>query len=691
MTDESVQSADRYAALCDRAVEFVDGHNGSVGEELLIRHIFGNSGSPALWKSLLRQVLAAEERLVYHASGEWFLANQPVPDLSGPSLLTDFVAIDVETTGLKPSNQRVIELAMIRYVGGVEERAYETFLNPGRGIPAFITRLTSITDEHVIDAPAFEDVATDVLEFLEGALIVGHNVRFDMGFLNAELGRAGRDPLVNERLDSMGLAVRFLRTLRKPSLDRVADAVGLVPRKLHRAGDDARLTAEVAIRLTAKAHMEGVKSLDHLKSTSQMSESRPRDDVGRARAVLDRSLAHALPKRPGVYLMRDARGEIIYVGKAKNLRERVSSYYSQPIGYTRKMDGLVEAVKQIDHVEVGSEIEALLLESQLIRRYYPRYNTALKKTDHYPYIKVDIGNPWPRVLLSKARADDGAMYFGPYRSASSARKTVDVINAVLPLRTCTRSFRNSRSYGKPCIALDLGQCPGPCVGRADADQYRQATETAVHFLDGRDDALYQRLLSELEAAATKLDFERAARLRKDIQSVTAVLEEQARLRNAEELHNLLVVLPSSEPRCREVMVVVRGVRWAQLRVPTDADAVGRADVAARVAAIFARANVHPISPGDLAFIEEAAILNRWLFRRAGMDALIPLTILDDGAVGGDPADLVDRIIALTDGQIAALDIPPGKPGVGEDAERNAGASPTPEPPGDHIVDVDIIG
>src|SRR5690606_29011153 len=128
----------------------------------------------------------------------------------------------------------------------------------------------------------------------------------------------------------------------------------------------------------------------------------------------------------------------VYVGKAKNLRDRVSSYYSQPIGYTRKMDGLIEAVKQIDHVVVGTELEALLLESQLIRRLQPRYNTALKRTEHYPYIKVDVTNPWPRVMVAKGIKDDGARYYGPYRSANSARKTVDVINQVLPLRTCTR-------------------------------------------------------------------------------------------------------------------------------------------------------------------------------------------------------------------------------------------------------------
>src|SRR5699024_7264826 len=195
------------------------------------------------------------------------------------------------------------------------------------------------------------------------SLIVGHNVRFDINFMNAELDRVQAPSLINERLDTMGLAVRLLKSLRKPSLDRVAAAVGLSPRKIHRAGDDARLTAEVALRLVAEGARQGVTTLDQLQSAATVTRPRPRDAVGRARAVLVRSLAHAMPKKPGCYRMCSERGEIICIGKAKNLRDRVSSYYSPPIGYTRKMDGLIESVTAIDHEVAGSELEALLLES----------------------------------------------------------------------------------------------------------------------------------------------------------------------------------------------------------------------------------------------------------------------------------------------------------------------------------------
>ena len=286
------------------------------------------------------------------------------------------------------------------------------------------------------------------------------------------------------------------------------------------------------------------------------------------------------------------------------------------------------------------------------------------------------------MLLAKGIKDDGARYYGPYRSANSARKTVDVINQVLPLRTCTRSFKDARSYGKPCILLDLGQCLGPCMGRADHDEYRRSVDAVVNFLDGRDEALNERLLEELQGAALRLDFEKAARLRRDIRSVQSIVEEQNRLRSAEELHNLLLVLPSVDPDAREVMVVVRGRLWAQLRVPRvaeiedtwgsveagedglvsetpvelHADAVGHLrDLAERLERSLERARTGPPVLRDHASIDETSILNRFLFRNAGHPALIPIPRSDDGVLMGDALTLARHVLSLDDDSLQTLD------------------------------------
>lgn len=646
---EPSQSEHRYATLCDRAVEFLAGRGGASNEDLLITHVFGNSGSLSLWRPLLRSVLAEDPRIVFRGDGQWSL-EAAAGDSGALPILDEFVAIDVETTGLRPSKQRVIEIALYRYRAGELVERLESLINPCRSIPSYISNLTTITNDQVDDAPVFEAMAEQIVEFIGSSLLVGHNVTFDISFLNEELKRADRAGLINDRLDTMGLAVRLLKSVRKPSLDRVAVAVGLSPRKIHRAGRDAQLTAEVALRLSAEAVRQGIRTLDDLKGIATIVRVRPRDDVGRGRAVMDRAWLADVPKRPGVYLMRDHQDNVIYVGKAKNLRDRVSSYYSQPLGYTRKLDGLLESMTRIDTEVVGSELQALILEAQLIRRYQPRYNTAMRSSEHYPYIKVDISNPWPRITLARVRKDDGARYFGPYRSASTARRTIEVINNVVPLRTCTRSFKSPRSYGKPCIRLDLGKCLGPCVGQTINDEYRKMVGDVLDFLDGKDHGLKERLWSELEGAAVRLDFERASKLRRNLRLALGLIAEQSRLRTAEVDHNLLLVQPSAEPGCREVLVILRGRIWSRLSVDNqavkqvgpdpDADVVlnvdhgdrfraansgaSNEDLARRLAMTLKRFAASRLEPVDHNIIDETNILNRWLYRQSGHPAILPL-------------------------------------------------------------------
>jgi len=677
----------RYSALCERALAFVRVNGGSVHEDALVRHVFGNNGATAIWRPLLRNVLADEAQTVTLAHDRWSLIREPSE--SGIQILDEFVAIDVETTGLRPLNQRIIEIALYRYRGGQLVERFETLLNPGREVPAFITTLTSIQNEDVEFAPGFESVAENVIEFIGDALLVGHNVRFDISFMNAELKRANCEPLVNERLDTLTLAVRYLNNVRKPNLDRVASALGLEPRTTHRAGGDARITAEIALRLVDIAARAGVTSIDGLKAGALPARHRPRDDVGRARSLMDRSWLKEIPRKPGVYIMRSHQDEIIYIGKARNLRERLASYYSQPLGYTRKMDGLIEAMARVETEVVGSELQALILESQLIHRYQPRYNTAMRSFEHYPYIRVDIGNPWPRASLSRQRKNDGARYFGPYRSSSGARKTIEVINNAAPLRTCTRSFRTARSYGKPCLRLDLGKCLGPCVGQTNRDQYQGRVGEVLDFLDGRDDGLRARLWTDLEDAAQRLDFEKAAKLRRDMVAALSLIEEQDRLRIADQTHNVLLVQASADPEAREVMVILRGQIWAQLRViripeievdgfplepespsredqvslttpvigATDevmvVDGVRVNDLSDRLLTIMERYGRTPYQPVDQFRADEVNIVNRWLFGNAGHPSILPLD-LNRAMDRGYLVSVSLKVLALTDAALASV-------------------------------------
>ncbi len=668
-------SGSRYAFLTRRAIEFVQTRGGAVSQEELIAYVFG-AGSPAsLWQSLLRDILERDGTLVLRRDGYWALPHLEHEQAAASNCLVEFVAVDVETTGLKPLQQRIIEIAAIRFRGGKEVERFESLVFPERRVPGYITKLTGITDEMVAAAPRFADIALDFERFLGTSLVVGHNVGFDISFLNAEMARCGRPALINERLDVMALAMRLLPLVRRPTLDRVATAVGLAPRQIHRAAGDAILAAQAALRLAELARQAGHTTLDRLKALSGSVAWQPKEGVGRASALLDRALLATVPRCPGVYLMRDAQDRILYIGKAKNLRERVASYFSQPLGYTRKLDGLIESVQRIDVEVTGSELEALLLESQLIKRYQPRYNTVMRAYEHYPFIRLDMSNPWPRLTLAKSWNDDGARYFGPFRNTGAARAAVDLINEHFPLRTCRRSFRDARSYGSPCLRLDLGKCPGPCVGRADRDRYMAVVRQVARVLEGDDAALLEQLWQSLEQAAQRLDFEQARRIRNDIRSVEAIVSSQRRQRAASERHNLILVLPSVERDAIEVLLVIRGRLWSQARVARAEEVRSLAGRLARSWERYVRIGLPPI---DHTTVDEANILNRWLFRNWGHPAILPIE--------GEPPDwegLASRALALSND-----DLMREVRSVDEEADElleGEGVDNAPKRPGEAVV------
>jgi DNA polymerase III subunit epsilon len=267
-SDTTAERTQKYDFLTQRALEFVRANGGAIEQDRLITHVFG-SGSTILWQSLLRTILEADGSLMLRPDGWWAVPGLVTPSSEQADLLGEFVAVDVETTGLRPLQQRIIEVAVIRFSGGQEIERFDTLVNPERRIPAFITKLTSIADEHVADAPRFIDFASELVTFIGESPILGHNVGFDIGFLNAELKRLGRPHLINERIDVMGLAMRLLPNLRRPSLDKVAQAVGLNPRHVHRASVDAELAAQVALRLAAQAHADGHSSVQRFRALSQ--------------------------------------------------------------------------------------------------------------------------------------------------------------------------------------------------------------------------------------------------------------------------------------------------------------------------------------------------------------------------------------------------------------------------------------
>ncbi len=610
-----------YTQLRHRAALYVKDRGGSVPEEDLIAHVFGGGGNPGLWRPLLRQILTGDDHLVLRSDGCWSdPARKPKPDHSFPG---DYVVLDVETTGLKPYRQRIIEIGAIRFAQGQRIDVFSTLINPERRIPAYISQLTGIDESMLVGAPSFNQVVDQFLSFVGDALIVGYNVGFDLGFINAELKRVGQASLLNDHLDLLPLASQLLPGIRRPGLDGLCRALDVEQRERHRAMADTEATALVLGRLLESARERGVCSFDELKRAAAVRVPTPkrRDAIGRGRAVLDRSHMSGVPSTPGVYLMKDATGRVIYVGKAKNLRNRVSSYYSQPLGYTRKMDGLLESIQSIETVQTGSELEALLLESQLILRHQPQFNRQLRNTESYRYIKIDTWNPWPRVTLTRQWKPDGSTYFGPFRVARAARVTVDLLNDTFQLRTCPRSFKTSRSYGSPCLRLSLGKCPGPCVAKADRDAYRRTIHDVVGFLRGERNDVIEVIHGQLADAAEKLDFERASRLRDRLRRVQQLILSQQILDEAAQRGNRVVVTPSVDPDSRELMLVIHGRLWAQIGFNVGED---DSEVIQRLQSSWQRSTQFPVPNVDHDSLDQVHILERWLRKHDGHPAVLPV-------------------------------------------------------------------
>jgi len=233
---------------------------------------------------------------------------------------------------------------------------------------------------------------------------------------------------------------------------------------------------------------------------------------------------HALPTRPGVYIFRDAKGGGIYVGKAASLRSRVRSYFGSPHSLEPKVRRLVSSIAEMEYVVTASAQEALILEASLVKRHQPYFNVRLKDDKHYPYLKIDLSGEWPRVEITRRVLDDGARYFGPYASAGSVRRTLDLVNKLLPWRSCTKTITGNDP--RPCLDYYIHRCIGPCASLCSKEEYDDVIRQVILFLEGRTREVTRDLRLGMDQASEALEFELAARLRDQVHAIERTTERQ---------------------------------------------------------------------------------------------------------------------------------------------------------------------
>ena len=246
-----------------------------------------------------------------------------------------------------------------------------------------------------------------------------------------------------------------------------------------------------------------------------------------------------LPDSPGCYLMKDASGEIIYVGKAVNLKNRVRSYF-RDTAHTPKVAAMIAHIDDFDILLCETNLEALILECNLIKRHKPYYNILLKDDKHYPYLKVDMRQPFPRLELCRKMEKDGAKYFGPYIGANAVRQVIEAVRDVFPIRSC-KQVLPPKSPKRPCMNYDIGRCLAPCAGKCTEETYREMMEGVLSFLGGDYDGVLKKLKKDMEEAAAALRFEKAAAIRDKIRDVQGLMERQIALRTDRSEQDLIAL------------------------------------------------------------------------------------------------------------------------------------------------------
>lgn len=329
-----------------------------------------------------------------------------------------------------------------------------------------------------------------------------------------------------------------------------------------------------------------------------------------------------LPTNPGVYLMKNQGGEIIYVGKAINLRNRVRSYFHAPNGQDPKTWRLVQDIRDIEFIITESELEALVLECNLIKKYKPHYNIRLKDDKRYPYVKVTWQEPFPQVLLTRRMENDGARYFGPFTAVWAVHETLDALRKVFPYLTCDREITGKDR--RACLYYDIGLCLAPCIGAASRDEYRAMIDRLCKFLEGKSEEVTASIRAKLDEAVEKLEFERAARYRDQLQALARIAEHQKVVSVATVDQDVIAFAREDGDACVQVFFVRGGKLLGREFFVLEGTEGENAEqvISSFVKQFYDEAATVPPEILLPETIEEAHIIEAWLKNRRGQTVLL---------------------------------------------------------------------
>ena len=532
--------------------------------EQLIELMFTAPGSDVrLRRRILDALLAEDERFVLReAEGRWYAR---IHDTLGALLSeTTLVVVDLETTSLGTSAHHIIEIAAARVQRGKVVDELSQLINPGLRLPPFITRLTGIDDAMLAGQPNIFEVWPRFLQFIGNDVLVAHNAGFDMSFLNAVATLRNGAALTNPVLCTLRLARRLLPDLKRRGLDALAAHFGILQADRHRALGDVRITIELLFHLLELSAARGVVRLDQALELQHHGR-----DGRRFECFLPRDKVQQLPAEPGLYRLYDEASQLLYVGRARNLRERVGSYLSNAAGHSDKTLKLIRRAHDVRVAVLGSELEAALEEAAAIRRERPPYNRLAQHLPRVAFIKLTLADPFPRLAITVRPRRGRSRYFGPFRDRVEAEQIIGLLTRLYRLRTCPGQLTPAPEV-IPCFQGQAGACTAPCAARVSSPAYRQQVEECLRLLEGHGGAAVQELIERRDAQSEAQRFESAAQTQRDIELLEFVARKQRSRSWITSNPNLLILQPA---RGRVVLayVVLNGMLALRTSLHDSAD------------------------------------------------------------------------------------------------------------------------
>lgn len=473
---------------------------------------------------------------------------------------TNFVVVDVETTGSNPASNRIIEVACVVVKDGSIKEEFSTLINPHQHIPYFISKMTGITNEMVFKAPSFEQIAKKLKGLFSqpDSVFVAHNVNFDYNFIKFSFERSGETFPDIPKLCTLKLAKRLISGITKRNVGALSEYLGIAISNRHRAFGDARATAQILLELLEIAEDE-----HNISTTEELLKFQYKNltSINIAQKIsngpkIDLSL---IPDTPGVYYFIDKYDKILYIGKAKSLKRRIQSYLN--ITTSKKVLRLLRATKKIKWKTTSTELRALIEESKEIKQHKPEFNVLSKKFKNFPFIQISRNKKYPvfEIIYEPNPADGDT--FGPFKNFETAELILEIIYKKFKLKKCEKDI-DRKNPETSCLYFQTKQCIAPCLSNFNDADYLIEIEKVKNFLTNVNDGLVNFLENKMYYHSNNYNFEVAQQIKTIIYEVRKIFETPKNGKAQINMKNFIIINPVNSGRNHEILFIKNGlVAW----------------------------------------------------------------------------------------------------------------------------------